>query len=186
MSKDREELASGIYSKMKKKILIASISLLVVIGIGYWVFHSLGGNTPVQIELIEKRPESLAGITYRGTPQDEQLRKNFEEVESQKIRNPGSSLHTIYEVEPAGKLDTMIVFVGINKAFPIAGLEHRTFDEQKYLLAKITGSSWVMPGPKKVQQKLREYALENDLELTGTFIDKIISRNEVQMIAPVK
>lgn len=171
---------------MKNKILVISASILALILFGYWAFDTLGGNNPVEIEVVDRSPESLVGTTYRGTPQDEKLPQTFQKIEAQKSLNAGTYLHTIYEIEPSGKLDTMIVFVGINKALPVDGFEHKVFEEQQYLLATITGSSWVMPGPKKVQKQLKDFALANNLELSGTFIDKIISKNEVQMIAPIR
>jgi hypothetical protein len=43
-----------------------------------------------------------------------------------------------------------------------------------------------MPGTNKVKSKLEEFAKENKLQLSGIFIDKIISETEVQVIAPIK
>lgn len=171
---------------MRKKIVLAAAFLSVLTIVGYWGFQKLGGNTPVQIQLVEAKPDSLAGITYRGTPGNEELGEIFKSMETQKGIHPGSQLHTIYEVEPAGKLDTMIVFVGINQNLPIADLEFRAFKNERYLLAKIHSNKWVMPSPETVKEKLSEYAKENKLELSGVYIDKIISENHVQVIAPVK
>ncbi len=165
-------------------LVVALISAFTVIG--FWGFGKLGGNTPIEIQLIKNKPENLAGITYRGTPGNEKLGEIFEQMETQKGLHPGSFLHTIYEVEPAGKLDTMIVFVGINQTLPITDLECRPFENNGYLLAKIQSNKWVMPSPEAVKEKLTEYASENKLELTGIFIDKIISEKEVQVIAPIK
>ncbi len=153
---------------------------------GYWGFDRLGGNNPIEVRKIESSPESLAGRTYSGIPQDEKLAQIFEEMETQKGVHPGTFIHTIYEIEPAGKLDTMIVFVGINQALPLADLEFKKFEEHSYLLAKITGSRWVMPGPGKVKSTLENYAKENGLTLSGVFTDKIISEEEVHVIAPIR
>jgi len=152
----------------------------------YWGFEKLGGFVPIEVQLIENQPENLAGITYRGTPGNEELGEIFQKMETQKGLHPGSHLHTIYEVEPAGKLDTMLVFVGINQNLPISDLEFRSFENTSYLLAKIKSNKWVMPSPDAVKEKLAEFAEENQLELSGIYIDKIISENEVQVIAPVK
>ncbi|MEP0711130.1 MAG: hypothetical protein ABJC55_04335, partial [Algoriphagus sp.] len=98
-------------------LVVALISAFTIIG--FWGFGKLGGNTPIDIQLIEKKPDNLAGITYRGIPGDKKLGEIFETMESQKALHPGTQLHTIYEVEPAGKLDTMHVFVGINQLHPL-------------------------------------------------------------------
>lgn len=171
---------------MIKKLLIGAIILSLLIGFGYWGFDQLGGNNPVRIELVNKSPETLLGKTFIGTPQDEKLAKLFKEILKEKSLRSGTFLHTIYETEPAGKLDTMKVFVGINQLLPEEGFELKTFEEDSYLVAVITGSSWVMPGPKTIKAKLENYAAENNLKLTGIFIDKIIEENEVHVIAPIR
>ncbi|SFT99553.1 hypothetical protein SAMN04489724_3259 [Algoriphagus locisalis] len=170
-----------------KKLLLIGVALISALTIlGFWGFSKLGGNTPIEVTLIEKSPESLAGITYRGTPGNERLGELFKKMESEKGMHPGSQLHTIYEVEPAGKLDTMVVFVGINQNLPLTDLEFRTFENNSYLLATIKSNKWVMPSPETVKEKLADFAQENKLELSGVYIDKIISNEEVQVIAPIK
>jgi hypothetical protein len=146
----------------------------------------LGGNNPIEITLVEQGPETLAGKTFIGVPQDKKLEETFNSIETQQSHHPGSKIHTIYYIEPAGKLDTMKVFVGLNIPFAPGELESKTFEEKQYLLAKIKASKWVMPGPNKVKTKLEEFAEENKLQLSGIFIDKIISETEVQVIAPIK
>ncbi|GMQ25211.1 hypothetical protein Aoki45_18930 [Algoriphagus sp. oki45] len=170
---------------MKKITFLGIILLVLAIG-GYFVFDQLGGNTPIEIELVEKRPDTLAGKTFRGTPQDPKLRENFQEIEQAQALNPGTKIHTIYYVEPAGKLDMMEVFVGINLPFASGDLERKTFEEDRYLLAKIRGSKWVMPGPEKVKAQLQDFASKYGWTLSGVYIDKIISESEVQVIAPIK
>lgn len=171
---------------MRKKIAIASIILLAIVIIGYWGFDRLGGNNPIEIQLVDDTPPTLVGIFYKGTPQDPLLEQAFKSVESQKGLHPGTSLHTIYYSEPAGKLDTLEVFIGIDQSLPIADFEVKTFEENKYLLASIKSSKWVMPNPTTVQERLSEYAEENGIALTGVFIDKIVSKEEVQVIAPIQ
>jgi hypothetical protein len=169
-----------------KKLGIAGFILTVVFGIGYYFFIELGGNNPIEVTLIDQSPETLAGKTFIGIPQDKRLEDTFNAIETQQSLNPGSKIHTIYYIEPAGKLDTMEVFVGINIPFASGELESKTFEEKQFLLAKVTASKWVMPGPNKVKSKLEEFAKENKLQLSGIFIDKIISETEVQVIAPIK
>jgi hypothetical protein len=169
-----------------KKLGLFGLVLVLVIGMGYVVFDRLGGNNPIEITFLEKSPETLIGKTFRGTPQDKGLEDIFKSVETQKNLHPGSKIHTIYFIEPAGKLDTMEVFVGINIPFPVQEFESKIFRENKYLLATIRANKWVMPGPNKVKERLYQYGKENNLELTGIFIDKIISEKEVQVMAPIK
>ncbi|MBN7817885.1 hypothetical protein [Algoriphagus pacificus] len=171
---------------MKKRFAIGALLLVIMMGVGYWGFDKMGGNNPIEIKVIDKNPPTLVGLFYRGTPQDPALEKAFKSVESQKGLHPGSFLHTIYYSEPAGKLDTLEVFIGIDQNLPIAEFELKDFEESQYLLATIRGSKWVMPNPTTVQEKLKEFASSNQLKLTGIFIDKIVSESEVQVLAPIQ
>lgn len=170
---------------MNKKIAIGGLILFLIAFGAYFGFDKLGGNNPIEITLVENKPYSLVGLSYRGTPQDPDLERAFKNVEAQKGLHPGSSLHTIYYSEPAGKLDTMEVFIGIDQNLPIDNFEVLTFDESSYLLASIKGSKWVMPNPTAVQDEIKEYAEKSKLKLSGVFIDKIVSESEVQVIAPI-
>jgi hypothetical protein len=114
------------------------------------------------------------------------LARTFHEIESLLPLNPGTQIHTIYYLEPAGKLDTLEVFVGLNLPFPPGDLESKSFSESRYLIATIKGNKWVMPGPDTVKGKLEQFAKEKNLSLSGIFIDKIISEEEVQVIAPIR
>ena len=169
-----------------KKLVIVAIVVGMALGGGYVVFDRMGGNNPIEITRIDQHPENLIGKTFKGTPQDKRLEETFQSVENLKSFHPGSKIHTIYLIEPAGKLDTMEVFVGLNLPYPVQEFESKSFRETRYLLATIRANKWVMPGPNKVKSKLEEFAEANHLELTGIFIDKIVSEEEVQVIAPVK
>nr|WP_287936497.1 hypothetical protein [Algoriphagus sp.] len=165
---------------------IIGVAVAILFGVGYYFFNQLGGNNPIEISLIEENPETLSGKTFRGTPQDKKLEQIFRAIETQQSLHPGSKIHTIYFIEPAGKLDTMEVFVGLNLPFALGDLESKSFAESRYLLAKVKANKWVMPGPNKVKSELENYAQMKNLTLSGTFIDKIIGESEVHVIAPIK
>jgi len=78
------------------------------------------------------------------------------------------------------------VFVGINLPFGTQDLEVKNFSETRYILAKVTGNKWVMPGPETIKEKIQTYAEANQLTLSGYFIDKIVSETEVHVLAPVR
>lgn len=169
-----------------KKIGIAVISLAALFSIVYFSFDRLGGNNPIEIELVRSPPPTLVGRTFIGQPQDLELGKTFRSIETLQSLNPGKKIHTIYYKEPGGKLDTMEVFVGLDLPFAPTDLESKTFAETSYLLATITGNKWVIPGPNKVKAKLEEAAKELNLSLSGVFIDRIVSDTEIQVIAPLR
>jgi hypothetical protein len=169
-----------------KKIGVGILVLLAIYTGIYFIYDQLGGNNPIEIEWIENSPPPLAGKTFKGLPQDEELARTFKSVETLLSLHPGKKIHTIYYREPGGKLDTMEVFVGLDLPFAPADLESVTFSESKYLLATIKSNKWVMPGPHQVKEKLEEAARGRNISLSGVFIDKIISESEVQVIAPIR
>ena len=169
-----------------KKLLIAAIVLLILGLGGYLAFDQLGGNRPVELSLEAKSPDALSGQTFRGTPVDKGLEQLFQKIQSTQKLHPGAKLHTIYYTEPAGKLDTLEVFAGINLPFGAPDLELKEFSESRYILAKVTGSKWVMASPEKIKGKIQDYAKANKLTLSGYFIDKIVGETEVHVIAPVQ
>ncbi len=171
---------------MNKKAILVGAGILILAVSAYALFVSLGGNNPIEIQRIDNPPPTLAGITYEGTPQDERLGKTFQRIEEIISTNPGKKLHTIYEIEPAGKLDTMRVFIGFDQSLQLDSLEFKEFKETAFLLASIEANSWVMPGPNKVKEEIREFAKENNITITEVFIDKILTDTKVQVIAPVK
>lgn len=169
-----------------KKIGIAFIVLLAISSLIYFGFDQLGGNNPIQIELVEAKPPTLVGKSFKGLPQDKKLGETFKSIETLLSLNPGKKIHTIYFQEPGGKLDTLEVFVGLDLPFASADLESKNFSETSYLLATIKRNKWVMPSPNKVKEKLQEAANERNRSLSGVFIDRIVSESEVQVIAPIK
>lgn len=169
-----------------KKIGIAAVILLTAGTLAYFIFDRLGGNNPIMIELVDKSPPTLAGKSFKGIPQDKKLGETFQYIESLLSLNPGKKIHTIYYQEPAGKLDTMEVFVGLDLPYAPIELESKAFSEKSHVLATIKASKWVMPGPEKVKARIKVFAQEKNLTLSGVFIDKIISEEEVQVIAPIR
>lgn len=170
---------------MKKKLLIFGI--LFLISIGLIGFYQLGGFNPIEIK-VQTLDFTLNGTYYRGTPQDKRLAQAFKQIQEVQETNPEARLHTIYLVEPAGKLDTMEVYVGINAEIPafLGAWDRLVFQEKQFVVASIQANRFVMPGPERVKKKVQQFAHENSLQLEGIFIDKIIGPDHVQVMAPIK
>jgi hypothetical protein len=167
---------------MKKKIVLISIILLAAIG--FYVFDDLGGFNEVQVEVADIQDINLSGRHFKGTPQDEKLGKAFEEIEKIKNDNPGSKLHTIYFVEPAGKLDTMEVFVGIESKWmeKPARFDQMSYSGENAIVATIKAHRFVMPGPLKIKQKIIDFSNKNSLAEPDVFIDQIVGLDEIKVI----
>jgi hypothetical protein len=169
-----------------KKIGIAFVIFVAVCAVLYLIFDRLGGNNPIEIELVEASPPALAGKYFIGQPQDQKLGTTFRSIETMLSLNPGKKIHTVYFEEPKGKLDTMKVFVGLDLPFAPADLEILEFTGTRYLRATIKRNKWVMPSPDQVKKEIEASAKSQNLLLTGIFIDRIISESEVQVIAPIR
>ncbi len=151
---------------------------------GALLFYVLGGFAPVDIENKQLSELKLMGYEYKGTPQNEKLNEIFRTIEAHKNLHPEAHLYTIYEVEPAGKSDTLVVFVGLDVEIPDRpGLQSREFPEGPAIVASIQAHRFVMPSPAKVKQYIQEFAEENRLPSPSVFVDKIISHREIQVIA---
>lgn len=167
---------------MKKTV--GGIILLLLLAAGLYFFNALGGFNEIKISKEDLGEIELVGIHYRGTPQDESLKNSFVQIEKLQKENSGSTLHTIYYVEPAGKLDTMEVFVGIEKKWlkDISGKEILSLDGHEAIVAEIEANRFVMPGPNKVKSKIEEFAKSNNMQTPNLFIDQILGSEHVKVI----
>lgn len=166
-------------------ILLISITLICLFISLYWW---LGGFNPVETEKVNLGTLQLAGIHFKGTPQDPALRKTFESIESLIKENPEANLHTIYFEEPAGKTDTMEVFVGVERKLlkEMDDLEILNLNAENAVVAGLRSHRFVMPGPKKVQKRIKEFAEEEGLPEPNLFVDVILSKVEVKVIGLLK
>jgi hypothetical protein len=167
---------------MKKTI--AGILILSIIAVGFYTFKALGGFNEIQISQKNLGKIELVGIHYRGTPQDESLKNSFVQIEKLQKENSGSILHTIYYIEPAGKLDTMEVFVGIERRWleDITGKQILSLDGHEAIVAEIEANRFVMPGPNKVKSKIEEFAKSNNMPAPNVYVDQILGPEHVRVI----
>ncbi|WP_143959631.1 hypothetical protein [Litoribacter populi] len=165
---------------MKKAlILIPAVLLLGLLG-----YYLLGGFNDLELEVVQTDSIHLMGYEYRGTPQDEALPQTFQKAEG--LMGEGKTLHTIYHVEPAGKLDTMEVFVGVEYGGDMGEAKELIIESQNAIVATMKSSPFVMPGPNKVKKRIEEFAVLNGLETQGIYIDRIVEAEHVEVWAPLK
>lgn len=171
---------------MNKKGIAVVIGLLFLLGVG--IYYQLGGFNKIRFSIQDCNDIQLLGLTYRGTPQDEQLGQTFLHIEKLLDAQPQSTLHTIYYIEPAGKLDTMEVFVGMDylPGWDQKGeLETKSIPCTQMIVADIQAHRLVMPSPSRVKEELEAYAKEKGVKIQGLFVDQIISNKEVAVMAPL-
>jgi hypothetical protein len=100
-------------------------------------------------------------------------------------QHPEAKLHTIYYREPAGKLDTMEVFVGIDQKWLSTnpeGFENLSLFSKNAVVATIRRHRFVMPNPETVKAAIMDFAKANKLPEPTLFVDQIISPEEVRVI----
>ncbi|AGA77990.1 hypothetical protein [Echinicola vietnamensis] len=168
---------------MKKTLIVVGI----LAALGFSIFAYLGGFKDYPIAVKQQENLRLYGLTYKGTPQDEGLKNTFKTVEAAMKDAPEAILHTIYYVEPAGKLDTMSVFVGLDQ---VKGTTKPTWEEQvitaeQFLVADLHYHKLVMPRPETIKSDLQDYAETHEIKLQGIFIDRLLQPDHVQVWAPI-
>jgi hypothetical protein len=170
-----------------KKIYI--FLLLALAGVLFLVlYNNLGGFNEIVIEQEELKEIKLIGKYFRGTPIDASLGKTFIDVQNQANEQTGGVFYTLYYKEPAGKTDTLHVFVGIEasnlSSFATnSNWDSLVFPKSTALIATLEAHPLVMPDPNKVKNKIKAYVKNNGLKAPMYFLDKIESKNRVKVIA---
>jgi hypothetical protein len=170
---------------MQKTYLII---LFVAFGvISLIIYNKLGGFKEINVEKIELSPLRLKGLYFKGTPIDPALEATFQEVHHAANQTKESSLYTLYLIEPAGKTDTMHVFVGLEnlKNNLPEHWEELNFPEGTYLSSFLEAHPLVMPSPQKVKEAINSYSENNKITKPKIFIEKIQNKNQVQVLAPI-
>ncbi len=164
------------------------IILFIVLGVAFLIIYAnLGGFKDIQVEKKELSEIRLKGKYFRGTPLDPELEKTFQEIQAESKNQSENSFYTIYILEPAGKTDTLHVFVGLedlNLNYP-KNWDSLNFTKGVYLTASIESHPLVMPSPESVKEAIISFALQEELPKPLLFIEKIIAKNKVQVIAPI-
>ncbi|SHN03145.1 hypothetical protein SAMN04488057_105327 [Cyclobacterium lianum] len=168
-----------------KRITIIALLVVSVLGL-IGVYAYLGGFNRVRMELVQCKDFVLVGREFIGTPQDEALGLAFRDVESSFAKSP---LYTIYYSEPAGKRDTLHVFVGKEVRKELLnvpeGWVKKPVGCHQAIRASMDMHQLVMPAAENVKQMIAEFAQKEQVNPKGIYIDKIISRNKVEVWVPV-
>lgn len=172
---------------MKKIKIVALVGAIFLLGLG--IYFQLGGFNKVGFSIEDREDLKLIGLTYRGTPQDESMGNTFRRIELLITKYAHTNLHTIYYSEPAGKLDTLQVFVGFEQGdYPDIpeDLEVVVIECNQVILADIQAHKLVMPAPSTVKNGIEAFAKEHGEVTQGIYVDKIIDKGQVVVIAPLK
>ncbi|MCH7411726.1 hypothetical protein MM239_20230 [Belliella sp. DSM 111904] len=161
--------------------IIAGVIVGLLLTVGLLLFKNLGGFNEVTFTTIDEPRLVLQGLTYEGTPQDDGVRDTFKRVGEEASRR-GLPLFTLYYVEPAGKLDTMKVFVGIETEDALGGFEQHEFSADFGIVAHVNAHRLVMPGPNRVKSKMKAHLMGQGANEPFIYLDKIIDPDSVEVI----
>jgi hypothetical protein len=167
---------------MKKTAI--GVMLIFAFSLGLFLYYTAGGFNEIEVERKNLGVIKLSGIHFRGTPLDESLKDAFIAIESLCKESEEAILHTVYYVEPAGKRDTLEVFVGIESKWNLnqEGLSTVEFDGSSAVVATIRAHRFVMPGPESVKSKIREFVKANQIDEPDLYIDQIVDSGLVYVI----
>ena len=172
---------------MKRGIIAGIIGIILLMGVG--VYYLLGGFKDIEFHIEERENIELVGLTYRGTPLGGEIEETFLQIHQLIAKYPEARLHTLYEIEPAGKRDTLEVFLGVENLgviTPRDGLEEKSILCSKVIVANIEAHRLVMPVPDVVKRKIEAYAEKMGVVTQGVYIDVILNERHVKVIAPIK
>ncbi|MGY6558400.1 MAG: hypothetical protein ACXIT9_03870 [Nitritalea sp.] len=160
----------------KNAALGTGFLLILLVGFGLWKRYSAN----YELSLTQQEADwTLYGEWFIGTPAEKRMKQVFERVEAE-VSGQGAILHTWYAQEPAGKLDTLAVFIGGEK--PYAGAEVLAVGQMEALIASVVADRRQLPGPEKVKRSLVEFAQEKGLPRPEIFIDRLIREDSVVVI----
>jgi hypothetical protein len=170
---------------MKKSFFIPLSILLILLAMVF--YHQLGGFKSIVIEKKAFEELKLKGINFKGLPSDPALELAFKTVQDKANQDPFSPFYVIYHQEPAGKTDTLQVFVGLaddNKNTD-PNWENLNFFQEAALFVELEIHPLVMPSPSKIKKELKKYAQSQQLLISEPFIEKIQGKNKITVIAPI-
>jgi len=172
--------------RAKITLLLGSLGvLLVVIGFGY---YKLGGFNSLQLELAEVNNYHLVGRSFEGSYQSDTVRYYFKEMKGyveQELIDGNPVI--IYDKEPEGQQGLARCFIGIKteEETIIDSLEIRKITAKKCIRVSQDAHIAVIPTPEKIDKKIRAFAADNQLQLTGHNIEIYYPNNRMVIERPV-
>lgn len=159
----------------RRFVLISSL-ILFILSAGYYY---LGGLNPVPIEVAEVPSFALAGRSYRGTTTDAALRKLMQEVHQEVETGKLRGTFMVGYLGNPDRPDTLNVWVGARlpsladtSEVRQAGWQVRLFAGGKAMQATVKAHPLVAPSPVRINEKIREKARREGVELQNIITDE--------------
>ncbi len=168
---------------MKKRSIftISVFALLMLAGIYY---ARLGGFNEMQKEVVKQPKLYFTGVSYHGLSSDDSL-MSLMDKEFNKVRN--SELSGDFSVcflgNPDSEKDSLTIWVGATSLTSpesaLAGYTTWELPEAQVLRATINAYSVVAPNPDKVNEQLREMAVEQGLSTDSIYLERYPSPEQI-------
>ncbi|MEL6537877.1 MAG: GyrI-like domain-containing protein [Bacteroidota bacterium] len=175
---------------MRRKYVIQVLVVATIIGLGGYSW--LGGWRKVAYTTVSAtEPYALVGYFFEGDYDDPQLGRNFREIreykESGALKGDFAVAYWLHPEDYEGRVQQMIGIMYPASEVPESlpqGLEVKTLPGSTWAKATLTNHVAVMPSPKKVRERLREYASQESLPLDTLSIEKYYSDWHLEILIP--
>lgn len=176
---------------MLKKYVLAVLLVAVVIGlVGYSL---LGGWRKVELTKVTlEEPYSLVGVAFEGDYDDPQLERNFKMLKG--YLDAGilqGGLTIMYYRHPEdyeGEVEQMMGVLYPSSKVPDPLPEElvaKRFPHEEVIRAKLTNHVTVMPSPKNVRERIREYASTKQVQVDTISFETLYSDWWLEVDMPV-
>ncbi|HAA10658.1 MAG TPA: hypothetical protein DCE41_02770 [Cytophagales bacterium] len=177
---------------MRRKYVIQVLVVATIIGLGGYTW--LGGWRKVEFSTMDaSEPYTIVGYPFEGDYDDPQLGRNFREMREYKengtLRGDFAVAYWLHPEDYDGQVNQMIGILFPESEVPESlpqGLKVKTLPGTRWAKATLTNHVTVMPSPKKVRERLHEYAGQEGLTLDTISIEKYYSDWHLEILQPTK
>ncbi|MDN5200717.1 hypothetical protein QQ008_05080 [Fulvivirgaceae bacterium BMA10] len=170
---------------MNKKIVFA-ISLTILGAVAIFMYSYLGGWNEVQVSLREVNDIRMVGQPFKGSATSDTLRTIFLSAKEVIGKQQEGTLAILYYKDVDKENNEIDCFAGImvdkDSELNVPNFEIKTFQVSKVIRAYFEGHRLVTPDPSTINQKIRDFAQSQNLNLQPIFIEKYFSDHAIEVI----
>jgi|GEM_PF-529507 hypothetical protein len=152
---------------MNKKLLVWIGALVVLVVLGGYAYHTLGGFNKPEFEVKEAPAFYMLGRPYQGILADKAFGDLFNEAEKLKAEKfPDGLVAGYFYNETKKGTDTIKAFVGLLFEKPVAPIQDYSIlkiDERK--VVEVTVNAHFLVAPANIYDKLKEFGKEQNLSV---------------------
>ncbi|MGD1892345.1 MAG: hypothetical protein ACFB15_17370 [Cyclobacteriaceae bacterium] len=173
---------------MIRKIVLGGVVLTITVAVAVYVW--LGGFRGEQIERVSHGARIVTGTSYQGAYGDLELRKIFVTTQRYLEENPGLGNLVVVNYDSLAVTKEVNQLIGVLKertsgTFPF-GQTVDTLPKGDYLRVRLYGHTVVRTTPTQVNEKVRSYAADYQLDLFPLVIEHYFSTDSMWVEFPIE